>query len=59
MKTPHSVIQLAHGGGGVLSRDLIRDEIVTRFGGGPLQGLPDAARVRVGATDLVLSLIHI
>jgi len=36
-------IQLAHGGGGRLSRDLIRREIVSRFGDGPLQGLPDGA----------------
>ncbi len=37
------LIQLAHGGGGRLSRDLIRREIVSRFGDGPLQGLPDGA----------------
>ena len=36
-------IQLAHGGGGRLSRELIDAEIVSRFGGGPLRGLPDAA----------------
>lgn len=36
-------IQLAHGGGGRMSRDLIEREIVARFGHGPLQGLPDAA----------------
>ena len=41
-----NTIQLSHGGGGALSRNLIRDEIVPRFGRvGPLQGLPDAARV--------------
>ena len=37
------LIQLAHGGGGRLSRDLIRREIVSRFGNGPLQELPDGA----------------
>ena len=38
-------IQLAHGGGGRLSRDLIQSEIVSRFGNGPLEGLPDAATI--------------
>jgi len=44
-------IQLAHGGGGRLTRALIDREIVPRFGGGPLEGLPDSARLRapVGA----------
>ena len=55
MNTPHKAVQLAHGGGGLLSRDLIRDEIVTRFGGGPLEGLPDAARVSVGGADIVFT----
>lgn len=42
------VIQLGHGGGGVLSRDLIRGEIMTRFGQeGALRGLPDAATLPV------------
>ena len=36
-------IQLAHGGGGLLSRDLVEKEILSRFGNGPLKGLPDAA----------------
>lgn len=36
-------IQIAHGGGGLLSRELIRNEILSRFGKGPLKGLPDAA----------------
>jgi len=36
-------IQLAHGGGGKLSAELIDEEIVSRFGEGPLNGLPDAA----------------
>ena len=36
-------IQIAHGGGGRLSSQLIDEEIVSRFGEGPLKGLPDAA----------------
>lgn len=36
-------ILLAHGSGGGLSRELIENEIVPRFGEGPLRGLPDAA----------------
>lgn len=36
-------IQLAHGGGGRLSAELIEKEILSRFGDGPLEGLPDAA----------------
>lgn len=37
------VIQLAHGGGGRLTRELIDREILPRFGDGPLRGLPDGA----------------
>lgn len=40
-------ILLAHGGGGRLSRQLIDREIVSRFGGGALDGLPDAATLEV------------
>lgn len=47
--TSHATITLAHGGGGKASRELIRDEIVSRFGEGPLRGLPDAARLPAGA----------
>ena len=36
-------ILIGHGGGGRLSRALIEEEIVPRFGQGPLDGLPDAA----------------
>jgi hydrogenase expression/formation protein HypE len=36
-----AIVTLAHGGGGRLSRRLIREEIVSRFGGGG--DLPDAA----------------
>jgi hydrogenase expression/formation protein HypE len=53
--TSRNTIQLAHGGGGVLSRNLLRDEIVPRFGNGPLEGLPDAARVPVGGRDVVFT----
>jgi len=42
MNTPET-LQLAHGGGGRLSRDLINNEILPRFGDGPLQDLPDGA----------------
>jgi len=38
-----TTIQLAHGGGGRLSRQLIEAEILSRFGDGPLRQLPDAA----------------
>jgi len=34
---------LGHGGGGRLSRELIEREILPRFGGGALKGLPDGA----------------
>ena len=36
-------IQLGHGGGGVMSRELIQHEIVPRFGEEALRGLPDGA----------------
>jgi hydrogenase expression/formation protein HypE len=55
MRTLKSAVQLAHGGGGLLSRNLIREEIVTRFGGGPLEGLPDAAHVPVGGRDAIFT----
>ncbi len=45
-------IVLGHGGGGRLSRELIQREIVTRFGEGPLAGLPDAARLFGVGDDL-------
>jgi hydrogenase expression/formation protein HypE len=48
-------IQLAHGGGGRLSLDLINDEIVSRFGKGPLAGLPDAATLGPIFGDIVFS----
>ncbi|MBF0147514.1 MAG: hydrogenase expression/formation protein HypE [Magnetococcales bacterium] len=36
-------ILLGHGGGGRLTQQLIQEEILSRFGAGPLQTLPDAA----------------
>jgi hydrogenase expression/formation protein HypE len=47
----HATITLAHGGGGRTSREWIREEIVSRFGTGPLLGLPDAARLPAGAAS--------
>ncbi len=48
-------IQLAHGGGGRLTRELIDQEIVSRFGGGALEGLPDAATLPRPGHDLVFT----
>lgn len=48
-------IQLEHGGGGRLSRELIERIIVPRFGQGPLAGLPDAASLPLGAAQVVFS----
>jgi hydrogenase expression/formation protein HypE len=49
------LIQLAHGGGGRLGRDLIASEILSRFGAGPLQGLPDAATLPASGNKLVFT----
>ena len=49
------VIQLAHGGGGRLTRELIEQEIVPRFGNGPLRGLPDGATLPSPAERLVFT----
>ncbi len=48
-------ILLAHGGGGRLTGELIRDEIVSRFGDGPLQGLPDAATLPISGKKLIFT----
>ncbi len=48
-------VTLAHGGGGRASRRLIDDEIVARFGDGPLAGLPDAATLPRPGAPLVFS----
>jgi hydrogenase expression/formation protein HypE len=49
------VIQLAHGGGGRLTRELIESEIVPRFGNGPLRGLPDGATLPSPGEQLVFT----
>ncbi len=55
MKHSEKVL-LGHGGGGRLSRDLIAEEIVTRFAdGGPLQGLPDGALLDSPGEAIVFS----
>lgn len=48
-------IQLAHGGGGRLSRELIDGEISPRFGDGPLAGLPDGATLDLSTNRLVFT----
>ena len=48
-------VVLAHGGGGRLSLELIEAEILTRFGDGPLAGLPDGATLELPAGRLVVS----
>lgn len=48
-------IQMAHGGGGRLTRELIAQEIVTRFGKGPLAGLPDGATLPSSAGRIVFT----
>ncbi len=42
------MITLAHGGGGRAANELIRKEILPRFGNGPLAGLPDGATLPGG-----------
>jgi hydrogenase expression/formation protein HypE len=49
----HDKILLAHGGGGILTRELIEGVIVPAFGTDP-RGLPDAAPVP-GAPDILLT----
>ena len=53
--TDTETVQLAHGGGGGLARELIDREIVARFGDGPLAGLPDAARLPSPPGDLIFT----
>ena len=48
-------ILLAHGGGGRLSSQLIEDEILPRFGSGPLGSLPDGATIQTSGKRLVVS----
>ncbi len=56
MKSDDALIQLGHGGGGLLSRELIRTEILSRFGAAALRGLPDAATLPwAGGRSLVFT----
>jgi hydrogenase expression/formation protein HypE len=48
-------IQIAHGGGGRLSSQLIEEEIVSRFGEGPLKNLPDAALLPNPGNKIIFS----
>jgi hydrogenase expression/formation protein HypE len=48
-------IQLAHGGGGVLTRALIAEEIVPRFAIGAAADLPDAAALDGAAAGLLFT----
>ena len=50
-----TVVQLAHGGGGRLTRELIERMIVPRFGNGPLRGLPDGASLPSPGDRLVFT----
>ncbi|MDQ7005889.1 MAG: hydrogenase expression/formation protein HypE [Acidobacteriota bacterium] len=50
-----SRIELAHGGGGGLGRELIEKEILCRFGDGPLAALPDGAHLPPLARGCVFS----
>lgn len=51
----HRNVQLAHGGGGRLSAEFVRDEILSRFGAQALKGLPDAATLQSSGGRLVFS----
>ena len=48
-------IQLSHGGGGKLSAQLIEEEILSRFGDGPLSTLPDASELKMNSKNIVFS----
>lgn len=48
-------IEVAHGGGGGLGRELIEEEILSRFGEGPLASLPDGASLPPLPLGCVLS----
>lgn len=47
-------IQIAHGGGGRLSGELIKNEILSRFGKGALRDLPDAATLEYKNSDSLI-----
>ncbi len=55
MKGRLRTVQLAHGGGGALSRNLVRDMILPRFTAPALAGLPDAARVPLGGGEVIFT----
>ncbi|MBA4388080.1 MAG: hydrogenase expression/formation protein HypE [Verrucomicrobia bacterium] len=55
MSDATGTIQLAHGGGGRLTRELIEQEIVPRFGAGPLRGLPDAASLPPSSARIIFT----
>ncbi len=46
---------LGHGGGGRLSRELIAEELLPRFGDGPLAALPDGALLSLGKERLIFT----
>ena len=48
-------ILLGHGGGGLLTMELIEQEILSRFGEGPLADLPDGATLPIDSDRLVIS----
>ncbi len=48
----NNTIKLAHGGGGLKSRELIEEEIASRFGGGEM---PDAASIDIQSNSLRFS----
>ena len=54
MSTENKVV-LAHGGGGKLSHDLVRDRIVGAFGNQRLASLDDSALVEAGASRLAFT----
>ncbi|MCK5527576.1 MAG: hydrogenase expression/formation protein HypE, partial [Candidatus Latescibacteria bacterium] len=54
MSTENKVV-LAHGGGGTLSHDLVRDRIVGAFGNQRLASLDDSALVEAGASRLAFT----
>lgn len=50
-----TTIRLAHGGGGRLTRDLIEQQILPRFGNGPLAGLPDSATLNLDSPHIAFT----
>jgi hydrogenase expression/formation protein HypE len=54
MKTQDRIL-MAHGGGGRLTRDLIADEIATRFDHPALSSLPDAATLELQGCEIAFT----